>query len=281
MPPTMRLIEGADVILAIGTELGSTDYDWFEQGGAKFNGKSIRIDIDAQQIVRTKQPDLPIIADASEAAAALVPLLTAAKRGGAMRAGATRDAVLGDLSRVYRAGLHLMETVRDTLPGAVLVGDSAQPVYAGVVAYPSAAPRSWFCSATGYGTLGYALPAAIGAQLAAAERPAVCLIGDGGLQFTIQELASAREAETPVIVLLWNNNGYGEIKSYMVSRQIHPIGVDIFTPDFQMLGKGFGCEAVKLKSPGDLPRLLREATTRKTATIIEIDENDYVANFEG
>jgi acetolactate synthase-1/2/3 large subunit len=281
MPPTMKLIESADVILAVGTEFGSTDYDWFEQGGAKFNGKSIRIDIDAQQIVRSRQPDLPIIADASEAVAALVPLLTSAKRDGAARAAATRDSVLGDLSRVYRASLHLMETVRDALPGVVLVGDSAQPVYAGCIYYPSAAPRSWFCSATGYGTLGYALPAAIGAQLAAKDRPVVCLIGDGGLQFTIQELASAREAETPVIVLLWNNNGYGEIKSYMVSRQIHPIGVDIFTPDFQMLGKGFGCEVAKLKAPGDLPRLLREATKRKTATIIEIDENDYVANFEG
>jgi acetolactate synthase-1/2/3 large subunit len=281
MPPTMRLIEAADVILAIGAELGSTDYDWFEQGGARFNGKTIRIDIDAQQVVRTRQPDLPIIADASEASAALVPLLNAAERNGAARAAATRDAVLGDLSRVYRASLHLMETVRDTLPGAVLVGDSAQPVYAGCICYPSAAPRSWFCSATGYGTLGYALPAAIGARLAAPERPAVALIGDGGLQFTIQELASAREAETPVIVLLWNNYGYGEIKSYMVSRQIHPIGVDIFTPDFQLLAKGFGCEAVKLKKPSDLPALLRQATTRRTATIIEIEENDYVANFEG
>ena len=281
MPPTMRLIESADVILAIGTEFGATDYDWFEQGGARFNGKSIRIDIDAQQVVRSRQPDLPIVADASEASAALVPLLSPARRDGAARAAAAREAVLADLSRTYRACLHLMETVRDALPGAVLVGDSAQPVYAGCIYYPSAAPRSWFCSATGYGTLGYALPAAIGAQLAAAERPVVCLIGDGGLQFTIAELASAREAETPVIVLLWNNNGYGEIKTYMVSRQIHPIGVDIFTPDFQILAKGFGCEAVKLKNPGDLPRLLREATQRKTATVIEIKENDYVANFEG
>ncbi len=282
MPPSMRLIEGADVILAIGAEFGSTDYDWFEQGGAKFNGRSIRIDIDPQQIVRSRQVDLPIVADASEAAAALVPLLGAApRRDGAARAAATRDAVLADLSRTYRACLHLMETVRDTLPGAVLVGDSAQPVYAGCIYYPSASPRSWFCSATGYGTLGYALPAAIGAQLAAPERPVVALVGDGGLQFTIQELASAREVEAPVIVLLWNNNGYGEIKTYMVSRQIHPIGVDIFTPDFQLLAKGFGCEAVKLKAPGDLPRLLREATTRKTATIIEIDEADYVANYDG
>jgi acetolactate synthase-1/2/3 large subunit len=281
MPPTMRLIEGADVILAIGTEFGSTDYDWFEQGGAKFNGRSIRIDIDPQQVVRTRQPDLPIVADASEAAAALAPLLKPVQRGGAARAAATRDAVLGDLSRVYRASLRLMETVRDSLPNAVLVGDSAQPVYAGCIYYPSAAPRSWFCSATGYGTLGYALPAAIGAQLAAPDRPVVCLIGDGGLQFTIQELASAREAGTPVIVLLWNNNGYGEIKSYMVARQIHPIGVDIFTPDFQVLAKGFGCEAVRLKQPSDLPALLRDATARKTATVIEIDEDDYVANYEG
>ncbi|WP_119301595.1 5-guanidino-2-oxopentanoate decarboxylase [Dongia deserti] len=281
MPPTMKLIEGADVILAIGTEFGSTDYDWFEQGGAKFNGKTIRIDIDAQQVVRSRQPDLPIVADASEASSALVPLLSSAKRDGAARAAAARDAVLADLSRTYRACLHLMETVRDALPGAVLVGDSAQPVYAGCICYPSAAPRSWFCSATGYGTLGYALPAAIGAQLAAADRPVVCLIGDGGLQFTIAELASAREAGTPVIVLLWNNNGYGEIKTYMVSRQIHPIGVDIFTPDFQVLAKGFGCEAVTLKKPSDLPGLLREAAKRKTATIIEIEENDYVANYEG
>jgi acetolactate synthase-1/2/3 large subunit len=281
MPPTMRLIEGADVVLAIGAEFGSTDYNWFERGGAKFNGKSIRIDIDAQQIVRSQQPDLPIIADATEATAALAPLLVQAQRDGAARAAETREAVMADLSRTYRAALHLMETVRDSLPGVVLVGDSAQPVYAGCIYYSAATPRSWFCSATGYGTLGYGLPAASGAQLAAPERPVVCLVGDGGLQFTIQELASAREIEAPVIVLLWNNNGYGEIKDYMVARQIHPIGVDIFTPDFQALAKGFGCEAVKLINPADLPRLLREATARKTATIIEIEESDYVANYEG
>jgi acetolactate synthase I/II/III large subunit len=67
----------------------------------------------------------------------------------------------------------------------------------------------------------------------------------------------------------------------MVSRQIHPIGVDIFTPDFQMLAKGFGCEAVRLKKPGDLPGQLRKAAKRKTATVIEIDEDSYVANFGG
>src|SRR5262249_24355256 len=124
MPPTMQLIEGADVILAIGAEFGSTDYNWFERGGEEFNGKSIRMDIDEQQIMRTQHPDLSIIAAATEAAAALAPLLNPAKRDGAARAAATRDAVVADFSRIYRASLHLMETVRDSLPGAVLVGDS-------------------------------------------------------------------------------------------------------------------------------------------------------------
>lgn len=282
MPPCIRLIEEADVILAIGTELGPTDYDWLELGGGRFLGQSIRIDIDAEQIARSRLVDLPIIAEASEACAALVPLLLAAhRRDGAGRAAATRDKMIADLSQVYRACLHLLETTRDALPGAILVGDSTQPVYAASIYYPSSAPRCYFTSSTGYGTLGYALPAAVGAQLAAPDRPVVCIIGDGGLQFTIQELASAREIEAPVIVLLWNNSGYGEIKNYMISKQIHPIGVDIWTPDFQLLAKGFGCEAVRLKDPADLPDLLRAAAGRKTATVIEIDEADYVANYQG
>ena len=61
---------------------------------------------------------------------------------------------------------------------------------------------------------------AIGAKLAAPDRPVVVLVGDGGLQFTIGELAAAVEAKVGLIVLLWNNEGYGEIKTYMVERQI-------------------------------------------------------------
>jgi acetolactate synthase-1/2/3 large subunit len=120
------------------------------------------------------------------------------------------------------------------LPDAVFVGDSTQPVYTGNLTFNPERPRRWFNSSTGYGTLGYALPAAIGAWLGGnleggARPPVVCLIGDGGLQFTLPELASAVEARTPVIVLLWNNQGYEEIKKYMVNRAIEPVGVDIYT----------------------------------------------------
>ena len=81
-------------------------------------------------------------------------------------------------------------------------------------------PRRWFNASTGYGTLGYGLPAAIGAKLAEPGRPVISLMGDGGIQFTLPELASAVEARVGVIVLLWNNQGYGEIKRYMERRDI-------------------------------------------------------------
>jgi acetolactate synthase-1/2/3 large subunit len=281
MPPVMDLIERSDVILAAGTEMGPTDYDFYETGRARFRGRSIRIDIDAQQLMRGQATDLPIIADASDGLAALLPLVQAARHDGASRAAAARDRLLQELSTSYRACLHLLETVRDSLPDSIIVGDSTQPGYAGCVYFASAKPRSWFCASTGYGTLGHALPAAIGAQLAAPDRPVVCVIGDGGLQFSLPELGSAREIEAPVILLLWNNRGYGEIKSYMISKQIQPIGVDIFTPDFQLLAKGFGCEAVKLGDPAELPALLRAARERRSPTLIEIDEQNYVAGYAG
>ena len=83
MAPVMALIEAADVVLAVGTEFGPTDYDFYEAGRAKFRGQSIRIDIDAQQLLRGQPTDLPIIADASEGLTALLPLIQESQRGGA------------------------------------------------------------------------------------------------------------------------------------------------------------------------------------------------------
>jgi acetolactate synthase-1/2/3 large subunit len=275
--PVIDLIEDADLVLALGTELGQTDYGWNPRGMAQFRGKSIRIDIDALQMARNQLVDLPIVSDVGEALSVLNPKVEKRGGDGAARAARARDAVLAELSPLYKSCRAVLSSVRDALPGAVIVGDSAQPVYAAGNAYEAPEPRSWFCSSTGYGTLGYALPAAVGAKLAAPDRPVVCVVGDGGLQFSIQELASAREQNLPVIVLLWNNQGYAEIKSYMVQNQIKPIGVDIYTPDFQTLAKGFGCEAARVTRLADLPDQLRAAAARSVPTIIEIVEEEIVA----
>ena len=90
-----------------------------------------------------------------------------------------------------QAQLAAVEAIRDALPGALIVGDSTQPVYAANLYYDHDRPGGWFNSATGYGTLGYGAPAAIGAAIAAPGAPVVCLAGDGGFQFTLPELAVA------------------------------------------------------------------------------------------
>lgn len=283
---TRALVREADVVLAIGTELGETDYDTVFDGGFAIPGELIRIDIDAQQLARNYRATIAIVADAGQAATALLAAVATAPSApsgaatpdwGAPRAAAVRSAVADSYDAPTRAQKRLLEAVRQALPDVIIAGDSTQPVYVGNLVYDASAPRSWFNSSTGYGTLGYGLPGAIGAKLGAAKRAVVCLIGDGGLQFTLPELASAVEAQVPVIVLLWNNAGYGEIKRYMTDRAIMPVGVDIYTPDFIMLARGFGCVGERIRSVNALLEELPRAAGRSVPTVLEIDEQSWIA----
>ncbi|SAL65391.1 glyoxylate carboligase [Caballeronia arvi] len=283
LPPTRAMIREADVVLAVGTELGETDYDVVFDGGFAIAGQLIRIDIDAQQAMRNAHPDIAIVGDAREALSALStrlherPIRPASPDWGAARVKAVRDAVMTSCDAAMRSQKRFIDTIVGALPDVIIAGDSTSPVYAGNFLHDAPTPRSWFNSSTGYGTLGYGLPAAIGAKLAARERPVVCLIGDGGLQFTLPELASAVEARVPVIVLLWNNFGYGEIRKYMDQRDISPVGVDIYTPDFMALASAFGCEATRADDPSTLDAELRRAVSREVPTVIEIREADWFA----
>ncbi|MBN3756516.1 5-guanidino-2-oxopentanoate decarboxylase [Paraburkholderia sp. Tr-20389] len=284
LAPTRAMIREADVVLAVGTELGETDYDVVFDGGFGIEGLLIRVDIDGQQLMRNLRPDIAIAGDARHVLGSLSMRLhecamrTPQPDWGSPRVAAVRDAVLAGYDAATRSQIQLIDTIVSALPDAIIAGDSTSPVYAGNFAYDARAPRSWFNSSTGYGTLGYALPAAIGAKLAAPGRPVVCLIGDGGLQFTLPELASAVEAKVPAIVLLWNNFGYGEIRKYMVSRGIVPVGVDIHTPDFIALARGFGCAACRADSPHAVAAQLRRAVQRDIPTLIEVDEADWFAH---
>ena len=138
-------------------------------------------------------------------------------------------------------------------------------------------PRSWFNSSTGYGTLGYGLPAAFGAKLGAPARPVVCLIGDGGIQFSLSEMAAAVEARIAVAIIVWNNASYGEIKTFMADRGIPEIGVDIFAPDFVAVAKGLGCEALLPETIDDFRSALRASWARNVPTLIELRDGSALA----
>jgi acetolactate synthase I/II/III large subunit len=275
LPPVRELLREADVVLAIATELGETDYDVYFDGDLRIPGSIIRIDIDPEQLNRNFLADVAIVSDARLAVDALTEALPARMprpSSGAARAADTRALLEKQWPAAWQSHRRALKVLEEALPDAIVVGDSTQVVYSGNHLYEANAPRSWFNAATGYGTLGYGLPAAIGAKLAAPGRSVVALVGDGGLQFTLAELASAVEAETPVIILLWNNRGYGEIKRYMQSRGLPLIGVDIHTPDFLALAAGFGCDAVRASGYDHLRRLLEEAGRATRPTVIEVLE---------
>ncbi|MCZ4354770.1 thiamine pyrophosphate-dependent enzyme [Roseovarius aestuarii] len=278
MPETRKLAALADVILAIGTEFGPTDYDFNEDGGF-LTGYLIRVDIDPAQIRRGPAANLAVVANALETTSALSNLVeTQCSKSGNLRAAKARSGTQ-QLPNIMHAQLHILDTIRTCFPDAIIVGDQTQLVYAGNTAFSANTPSSYFNSATGFGTLGYGLPAAIGASLAAPERPVVALIGDGGFQFSIAELTSATESGTPIIVILHNNNGYGEIKSYMEGRNISPIGVDILTPDFKAIAIACGWDVEEAPTLKNLSRLLTQVIKAKTPQLIIIEDN-LITDFE-
>jgi acetolactate synthase-1/2/3 large subunit len=276
--PVRELLVNSDVVLAIGTELGETDYDVVFDGNFRIEGALIRIDIDPEQLNRNFAADVAILSDARMAMNAL--LAGQGKRAkystespGTRRAADVRARLEAQWPASWADQRRTLEILQHTLPDVIVAGDSTQPVYSGNHLFEANHPRSWFNSATGYGTLGYGLPAAIGAKLAAPDRPVVALVGDGGLQFTLPELASAVEAGTAIIVLLWNNRGYGEIKRFMQNRDIPAIGVDIYTPDFLAVAAGFGCRAERASSFEHLRRLLQSAGDSARPWVIEMIED--------
>lgn len=268
-PASRALIAGSDVVLALGTEFGPTDYDMYEDGFFELSGRLIRVDVDPAQLMRGAIPEIGIVGDAQSAANDLLELVEEKERYGKSRAEKAREeGGSRDLTEQMRGDLHILELVRDTLPGVIFAGDSTQLVYAGNLGFGSAGPGQYFNSATGYGTLGYGLPAGIGAKAGKPEAPVVVLAGDGGVQFSIAELASAKDAKLPVILMLHDNKGYGEIKSYMVSQNIPPLGVDLYTPDFVAIGRAYGWDAERVTDLDGLKAALVAAGERNEPSMI-------------
>jgi acetolactate synthase-1/2/3 large subunit len=241
------LIAGADQVLAIGTEFGPTDYDMYVRGGLPDMAGMIRVDVCPQQLAR-HMAAVRICGDAGAVVGALLAQVVPRKGDGAGRAAAAmaaaRAEVLG-LSADMPDQIAMLEALRDAVPGAIIVGDSTQPVYAGNLLYDHDRAGGWFNAATGFGALGFAPGAAVGAAIADPRARVFCLIGDGGLQFSPAELRVAVDEGLDVTYLVWNNAGYGEIASAMRAANTEvigctpsPLGLEAFAA---ACGMGYAC----------------------------------------
>lgn len=276
-----ELFDEADVVLAVGTELGETDYDFFGLGPLAFKAPLIRLDIDPMQVLGAQPAAIGLLGDAEQGLRALLARLPQRQ---AYQAWAS--ARVARVNALEHSGWNpkqcrlqaLLDTVRDHLPQPLIVGDSTQPVYQGALGYRAPTPNSWFNASTGYGTLGYALPAAIGAKLAQPLRPVVALVGDGGLQFSSAELIAAREANVGVILLLWNNGSYAEIRDYMQARAVPLLGVDILTPDFAALAQSCHVPHHLVRNLDSLRELLGQIGNRDELVMVELDAAALLAD---
>lgn len=242
--PSLRavrdLIEASDVVLAVGTELGPTDYDMEATGTMPEMNGLIRVDLCPEQLHR-HAAEQPILGEAGVTLAALGAGLDRTPAAeGAARAAEARRLAWEEIGTDYRAACELLAVARDALPGSVMVGDSTFPIYAGNLYYDHDRPGGWFNAATGFGALGYGIPAAIGAALADPSAPVLCITGDGGAQFSLPELMCAVDEKLPIVFLVWNNRGYQEIATSMQAVDVTVVGCDPTPPDFELVARSCG-----------------------------------------
>lgn len=263
-------IVAADVLLVVGSELGESDL-W--RTGLAPAGAVIRIDLDPAQAHGNVDAAVALIGDAAVTLSALLRRMPAAeptvdgewhaRRGDIDREAAAAGRPWAGLSAALEAALE---------PGDVLVADNAMVAYNGVLGAVRLGAGSRFLFPTGFGTLGYALPAAIGAKLARPGRRVVAVLGDGGIMFTIQELATAAEQRLSLPVVVSLNGGYGEIRREMIEQDFPPLGVDLAPVDLPAIAEAMGGHGLALPDAGGLPAALEAAFERPGPTLITVPE---------
>ena len=266
-------LEECDVLLAVGMR-----FDDRATGKASAfcpNARVIHVDVDASELGKIRKPAVAVCADAAHALDALLPQV-AAKPRAAWRArvdelrAAAPLAMPGadDPTTPYGIVRAAAEIAGDD---AIVTTDVGQHQMWVAQAYPFRRPRQCLTSG-GLGTMGFGLPAAIGAALAAPERPVLCFTGDGSLLMNLQELATAAEERVNVKVILLNNGHLGLVRQqqqlfYGGRYQASRFRAE---PDFAALARAFGIEAVRLGDASDPREALAAALATPGPCLVDV-----------
>jgi len=262
------LLRQADLALVVGSRIDIVS-DW--NLGARFPQRIVQIDIDPLVIGQRRPAEVGIVGDAGLVLDALLTQL-----GGAQPRACWLD--IEDFRRRKQAALkeqagpvvEVVDALRAALPDeTIFVDDLTLVGYWMPLLMPTYLPRTLIHPGT-YGTLGYSLPAAIGAKLACPQQPVVSISGDGGFLFTVQELATASQLGLDLVVLVFNDNAFGAIRKFQ-DRMFggRHIGAALKNPDFVKLGEAFGAKSVRT-DPKDLGATVRRAHESGGLWLIEV-----------
>jgi acetolactate synthase-1/2/3 large subunit len=236
----------------------------------------MRIDIDESMAGINISADTMLVGDAATVLSQLAAALSDTSRAHddvpqwvvELRAEATAEAA--DAGARWRPWVDAIDVGRS--PNAVIATDNAMCVYFGTIGVLPMQHASSFHFPTGFGTLGFTVPVAVGSALAAPDRQIIGITGDGGLLFTATELAVAAAEHLSMAIVVFDNSGYGEIRAEMLERGEKPTAVDAPPRDLVLLARALGARGIHVETPEALIAELRAAATHQGPTVLVIKE---------
>lgn len=261
-------IAAADALLIVGSKIGQSEL-W--GGEIAPVGDVIRLDILESQRHKNLPSTKALIADAKVSLAALNEALGSTPAAAATNVAEVRERALAESAAFAPLEDAVAKRIAAVLPEHTIVtGDSSQITYYGMSTHVRSEEPGAFLYMAAYATLGYGLPAAIGAKVASPDQPVVGVIGDGALMFSIQEFMTAVEQQLDITIVCIDNGGYGEIQQNEADRGIAPVGVQLAQPNWPALVGAFGGRGFAVHDEAELESTILRAIDTVGVTLVHV-----------
>ena len=271
-----ELFDDVDVLVGVGSRLEMIYMRWRDMNTYENKAQGgpilIRIDVDPVEMSRF-EPDIAVVADSAAACRALVDALENKVVPNTDRVTqiATAKAKTNHAIEKIQPQIDYLRVIREVLPrDGFFVPELSQMGFTSYYGLPIYSPRTYVTEGF-QGTLGYGFQTALGVKVACPDKAVVCVTGDGGLMFGIQELATAVAHNIGVITIVFNNSAYGNIRrDQMNAFEGRLIGADLVNPDFVVLAQSFGAEGYRANTPNQLKQVLAQAINENAPALIEV-----------
>lgn len=269
-PDSASVFEQADLAIVVGSELAEVDL-WRTQLGGTC--PVIRIDIDAEVLAQqhTAQ-DQMFLSDAGKTMTAVLDMLDRAPASGwaDVNTQALRAKWRAEVDAERPNIVPICDALKAALPDNTMIySDMTQFAYVAKEVWDMPRTGHWH-HPSGFGTLGYALPAAIGGAMARRGQPTLAIAGDYGFQYTLQDLGTAAELGLSLPIILWDNGKLKEIEDSMRRAQIAPNSVIAHNPDFCKLAEAYGAHSTAPSSLDELTTQVLAAFDADGPTLIYV-----------